>query len=115
MPGISVHAVDVARGVPAAGMRVEIFSLAPSRRLIAEGILAAAGALTHPITSTRLDPGPYEVVFHAGAFFAANGVAQASPPFFGEVPFRFNIADPDQHYHLPMKITPWGFSLYRGS
>ncbi len=66
-------------------------------------------------TSTRLEPGAYEVVFHAGDFFAANGVAQSSPPFLAEVPFRFNIADAEQHYHLPMKITPWGFSLYRGS
>jgi len=115
MPGISVHAVDVTRGAPAAGMRIEVFALAPDRRRIADGVLGAAGALEHPVTSTRLTPGPYEVVFHAGDFFSANDVAQAKPPFFGEVPFRFNVADADQHYHLPMKITPWGFSLYRGS
>jgi 5-hydroxyisourate hydrolase len=54
-------------------------------------------------------------VFHAGAYFAAAGVPQATPPFLADVPFRFTIADPEQHYHLPMKITPWGFSLYRGS
>ena len=115
MPGLSVHAVDVARGVPAQGMRVEIFALAPSRKLIAEGDLAAGGALEHAVTRQRLPAGPYEVLFHAGAFFARAGVAQSDPPFFDVVPFRFAIADPDQHYHLPMKITPWGFSLYRGS
>ncbi|MEJ0070309.1 MAG: hydroxyisourate hydrolase [Pseudomonadota bacterium] len=49
----------------------------------------------------------YEVVFHAGEFFTAAGVAQSSPPFLTEVPFRFTIADPQQHYHLPMKLTPW--------
>jgi 5-hydroxyisourate hydrolase len=115
MPGLSVHAVDVTRGVPAAGMRVEVYALTPARRRIAEGALAASGVLDHPIARERLDTGTYEVVFHAGAFFAAAGVVQATPPFLGEVPFRFTIADPEQHYHLPMKITPWGFSLYRGS
>ena len=115
MPGLSVHAVDVARGVPAAGMRVEVFALAPQRRRIADGVLAASGALDHAVARERLDVGCYEVVFHAGAFFRAAGVAQATPPFLDVVPFRFTIADPQQHYHLPMKITPWGFSLYRGS
>jgi len=115
MPGLSVHAVDVTRGLPARGMRIEIFALTPQRRLIADGELAASGALEHSIAQEKLRPGTYEVVFHAGAFFAQAGVPQANPPFLAEVPFRFTIADPDQHYHLPMKITPWGFSLYRGS
>jgi 5-hydroxyisourate hydrolase len=115
MPGLSVHAVDVTRGVPARGMRIEVFALAPQRRLIAEGELAASGVLEHAIAKERLQPGAYEVVFHAGTYFTAAGVPQANPPFLAEVPFRFTIADPEQHYHLPMKITPWGFSLYRGS
>jgi 5-hydroxyisourate hydrolase len=115
MPGLSVHAVDVTRGVPACGMRVEVFALTAQRLLIADGQLAASGVLEHEIAKQRLQAGAYEVVFHAGAFFAQAGVPQANPPFLAEVPFRFTIADPDQHYHLPMKITPWGFSLYRGS
>jgi 5-hydroxyisourate hydrolase len=105
----------VTRGVPCQGMRVEIFALVPGRRLIADGDLATNGALENAVTTQRLPAGPYEVIFHAGAFFARAGVAQSDPPFFDVVPFRFTIADPAQHYHLPMKITPWGFSLYRGS
>ena len=115
MPGLSVHVVDVTRGVPATGMRIEIFALQPARRRIVEGALAANGTLDHSIARAQLERGTYEVVFHAGTFFAANGVAQSSPPFLDEVPFRFTVFDPDQHIHLPMKITPWGFSLYRGS
>lgn len=115
MPGISVHVVDTTRGMPAAGMRIEIFVLAPARRRIAEGVLAPSGALDHAIARERLAAGTYEVVFHAGDFFKSAGVAQADPPFLDEVPFRFQIADPGQHYHLPMKMTPWGFSVYRGS
>jgi 5-hydroxyisourate hydrolase len=114
MPGLSVHAVDVTRGVPACGMRIEVFAL-PAQHLIAEGELAASGVLEHAVAKQRLQAGAYEVVFHAGAYFATAGVPQSNPPFLGEVPFRFTIADPEQHYHLPMKITPWGFSLYRGS
>ena len=112
MPGLSIHVVDVARGKPAAGMKIEIFHL---DRLIAEGRLNQAGALDDPITSTTLTAGTHEVIFHAGAFFADAALGLPDPPFLDLVPFRFNIADPAQHYHLPMKITPWGFSLFRGA
>lgn len=115
MPGISIHVVDTTRGLPAAGMQIEIFAIAPERRLIAKGALAQSGALEHPTAGERLASGAYEVLFHAGDFFASAGVTQANPPFLDIVPFRFQIADPDQHYHLPMKMTPWGFSIYRGS
>jgi 5-hydroxyisourate hydrolase len=115
MPGVSIHAVDVTRGVPAHGMRVEMFELAPSRRRIAEGWLSKAGMLEHAVATEQLRAGRYEVVFHVGEFFTAAGVTQSSPPFLTEVPFRFTIADPEQHYHLPLKLTPWGFSLFRGS
>lgn len=115
MPGLSIHAVDVTRGVPAQGMRIEVYALAPARRLIAEGRLSPSGMLDHAIARATLQPGPYEVVFHAGDYFSAADVPQATPPFLADVPFRFTIADAEQHYHLPMKITPWGFSLYRGS
>jgi 5-hydroxyisourate hydrolase len=115
MPGLSVHVVDTTRGIPASGMRIEVFAFAPERRLIAEGVLAASGALEHAISRERLPRGSYEVVFHAGDYFAAAGVPQADPPFLDAVPFRCQIADSEQHYHLPMKMTPWGFSVYRGS
>jgi 5-hydroxyisourate hydrolase len=115
MPGLSLHAVDASRGVPARGMRIEVFVLQPARSLIAEGRLSASGAFDHAIATQRLHPGSYEVVFHAGGYFTETGVHQADPPFLAEVPFRFVVADADQHYHLPLKITPWGFSLFRGS
>ena len=112
MPGVSVHVVDVARGRPAAGMKVGIFH---QGRCIAEGRLGADGTLAHAVTGQTLAAGVYEVVFHAGAFFAGVALDLSEPPFLDLVPFRFTLADPDQHYHLPMKITPWGFSLYRGA
>ncbi len=108
MPGLSVHAVDVAEGRPATGLRVEVFALAPARRLIAEGRLGPGGALDHPVTRERLEAGPYEVLFDVGAFL---GEAR----FLDVVPVRFRITDSDQHYHLPLKFTAWGYSVFRGS
>ncbi len=114
--GISVHAVDVAHGRPAQGMRVDIYSLAGIRRLLASGKLAASGAMEHAIARGEgVSAGTYEVVFHLGDYHKAVGAPTSTPPFLDIVPFRFTIADAAQHYHLPFKFTPWGFSLFRGS
>ncbi len=115
MPGLSIHVVDVTRGVPACGMRIEVYALEPQRRQIADGLLETSGALSGAISSATLAAGPYEVVFHAGDFFTSESVSQSNPPFLDVVLFRFNVFASEQHIHLPMKITPWGFSLYRGS
>jgi 5-hydroxyisourate hydrolase len=58
--------------------------------------------------------GNYEAVFHIGAWYRAQGVAVPTPAFLETVPYRFGVADLAQHYHLPLKMTPWGFSLFRG-
>jgi len=114
--GISVHAVDVARGRPAQGMQVDVYALEGVRRAIAGGKLAASGALDHAIVSGEgVKAGAYEVVFHVGDYLRAIGAPTSTPPFLDLVPFRFTIADAGQHYHLPFKFTPWGFSLFRGS
>jgi len=115
MPGLSLHVVDVAKGETARGMRVEVFRLSPDPTRIAEGRIGADGTLDDPVTRTTLEPGTYEVIFHAGPFFAGSLPGLTDPPFLDQVPFRFNITDPDRHCHLPLKITPWGFSLYRGA
>ena len=114
--GISVHAVDVSHGRPAQGMRVDVYSLAGVRKLIANGKLASNGLLNHPIThGDGVTAGTYEVVFHVGDYLKSVGAPTSTPPFLDTVPFRFTIADAEQHYHLPLKFTPWGFSLFRGS
>jgi 5-hydroxyisourate hydrolase len=114
--GISVHAVDVARGRPAQGMQVEIYALAGVRKVIASGKLGASGALDHPVTRGEgVTTGSYDVIFHVGDYLRATGAPTSTPPFLDLVPFRFTVADAEQHYHLPFKFTPWGFSLFRGS
>lgn len=108
MPGLSIHAVDVAAGRPAFGLAVGVFALEPERRLIAEGACGPAGAFDHAIVRQRLAAGLYEVEFAVGAFLGTDA-------FLDVVPFRFRITDPEAHYHLPFKFTSWGFSLFRGS
>jgi 5-hydroxyisourate hydrolase len=114
--GISIHAVDVACGRAAQGMQVDIYDLEGVRKMIASGKLAASGALDDPIAQGEgVRAGPYQVIFHVGDYLRATGAPTSTPPFLDLVPFRFTIADVAQHYHLPFKFTPWGFSLFRGS
>lgn len=114
MPGISIHVVDVSRGVVASWMRVEVYALDPDRRLLASGIVSARGLVEEPAFNERFKPGTYEAVFHVAAYYRAVGLPLPAVPFLDVVPYRFGIADPEAHYHLPMKITPWGFSCFRG-
>ena len=108
MPGISIHVYDVSRGVPAAGLRVELRG--PDGKPLVDGRTAAPGTLDAPTPVT----GTYEATFHVGDWYRAQGVAVPSPAFLEVVPYRFGVADLAQHYHLPLKMTPWGFSLFRG-
>jgi 5-hydroxyisourate hydrolase len=112
--GVSIHVVDVSRGVVAAWMRVELYALDPARRLVASGIVSAKGLVEEGQLAQRFAPGQYEAVFHVAAFYRAVGLTLPKVPFLDIVNFRFGIDDPDAHYHLPMKVTPWGYSCFRG-
>ena len=113
--GISIHAVDVSRGVVAAGMRVELFATAPMRKLLCSGAINAKGVLDDAVLmSDAIQAGYYEAVFHAADYYRAAGVALPQLPFLDVVTYRFAIGDMRQHYHLPMKLTPWGYSCFRG-
>ena len=113
MPGISIHAVDVSRGVVAAGMRVELWHLAP-RALVASGHIGPKGLLEDPALDATFQAGTYEALFYAGDYFRLAKIPLPAVPFLEVVPYRFGIAEPLQHYHLPFKMTPWGFSCFRG-
>ena len=115
MAGMSIHVVDVSRGIVAAGMRVEVFALdGEVRRLLARGVISAKGTLNESALDAVMPAGPYEAVFHVGDYYRAAKVELPSVPFLDVVTYRFGIADPRQHYHLPFKCTPWGYSCFRG-
>jgi len=110
-----VHVVDVSRGVVAAGMRVEIYAATPLRTLLCAGEIDSKGVLAEPVLmSEAIGPGYYEAVFHAAAYYRLAGAALPPQPFLDVVTYRFGISDAVQHYHLPMKFTPWGYSCFRG-
>lgn len=116
MPGyLTTHVLDTARGAPAAGMRIELFSLDPERRKIAEKVTNADGRTDGPILPEQdFRTGRYELVFHVGAWLDTTGAAAEQPRFLDEVPIRFGMSQ-DDHYHVPLLISPFGMATYRGS
>lgn len=115
--GISLHAVDVASGQPAASMRVELLALAEGgEQLLASGRLAASGALDHPMARGELPvaAGTHEARFYVGEWLRAAdpGVGRV---FMEVAVMRFEVLDATQHVHLPLKFTRWGLALFRGS
>lgn len=115
MPGISIHVVDVSRGVVASGMRVELHAASGGvPRLIASGSISGTGVLADPVLERRFEAGFYEAWFHIADYYRATIGQVPAIPFLDVVKYRFGLSDPDAHYHLPMKCTPWGYSCFRG-
>ena len=114
MPGLSIHVVDVSRGIVAAGMHVELSALQPTRARIAQAAVGSNGLVDAPSLRERLAPGEYEAILRVGDFYRGAGIELPLVPFLDVVTYRFGIADPEQHYHLPFKLTPWGYSCFRG-
>ena len=118
MAGVTTHVLDVTRGRPAEGVRVELYELASGseRRLIADVATNADGRTDRPLISAdQAHAGRYELVFHAGDYFRRRRAEMADPPFLDLIPIRFGVADPQAHYHVPLIVSPWSYSTYRGS
>ncbi len=114
---LTTHVLDTAHGRPAANLRVELFRLAGQQReRLADAVTNQDGRCPAPLlTGAALVAGQYEILFHVGDYFAASGVPPADPSFLDVVPVRFGIAAPDQHYHVPLLVSPFGYATYRGS
>jgi 5-hydroxyisourate hydrolase len=115
LPGISIHVVDISRGLLADGMEVALYALdGDVPKPIAQGIIGRAGLLEHPALAETFSPGRYRAVFQIGKYYREARVELPPVPFLDAVVFDFGVDDPQQHYHLPMKVTPWGHSCFRG-
>jgi len=113
---LTTHVLDTASGLPAAGIRIELFSLGGERRLIREMVTNSDGRTDGPILpDAEFLVGTYELVFHAGGYLDANGTPPETPRFLDVIPIRFGISDEASHYHVPLLISPFGYSTYRGS
>ena len=112
---LTTHVLDTARGVPAAGLRITLDRLdGTGRERLAEVATNADGRTDGPILPReRFAPGIYELTFHAGDYLRASGAALTEPAFLDEVPIRFGMEA--GHYHVPLLLSPFGYSTYRGS
>jgi 5-hydroxyisourate hydrolase len=115
MGRLTTHVLDTSAGRPAAGVKVVLRRLDGGEAIIAEAVTNADGRLDQPILDGEaFQPGRYELVFHVGDYFRARGVALADPAFLDVVPLRFGLTE-DAHYHVPLLVSPYGYSTYRGS
>ncbi len=117
MGRLTTHVLDTHGGTPAAGMRVELYRLDEGGHTpLADVTTNVDGRCDGPLLSGEaLRPGRYELRFHVGAYFAARGLALPDPTFLDVVPVRFGVADAAGHYHVPLLVSPWAYSTYRGS
>ncbi len=113
MARISTHVLDTSRGEPAQGLAIDLHFCA---KLVKTAVTNIDGRTDQPLVSAdRLETGVYELTFHAGDYFRATGVTLTAPPFLDEVVVRFGVADPKGNYHVPLLLSPYGYSTYRGS
>ena len=116
MGRLTTHVLDTASGRPADGLRIELDRLDGGRRRVAEAVTNADGRCDAPLLQgAAFVPGVYELTFHAGSYFDAQGLDLPEPKFLDQVPIRFGIADAGAHYHVPLLISPFACSTYRGS
>ncbi len=115
---LTTHVLDIARGRPAAGVAIELWRIGPgeTRERLRSVLTNADGRTDEPLLSgAGLDVGVYEIVFAVGDYFAAPPGEAGAVPFLDRVPVRFGVADRDGHYHVPLLVSPWAYSTYRGS
>jgi 5-hydroxyisourate hydrolase len=114
---VTTHVLDAGRGCPAAGMRIDLWRIEGEDRSLVRSVRTNADGRTDApvIPKGELEAGTFELMFHAGAYLEAAGVAGESPRFLDLVPIRFGIADAAEHYHVPLLLAPYSYSTYRGS
>jgi 5-hydroxyisourate hydrolase len=115
MGRLTTHVLDTANGVPGAGIRISLYSLDGGRNLLTTAVTNDDGRTDAPLLNEdAFRAGSYELEFAVGEYFIAAGNQLADPPFLEEVVIRVSLAD-DSNYHVPLLVSPWSYSTYRGS
>ncbi|NTJ43045.1 hydroxyisourate hydrolase [Agrobacterium larrymoorei] len=118
MTGLTTHVLDAAHGIPAKGLKIDLYRL--------DGDVRDKLKTVETNSDGRVDGGPlligdefrkgqYELVFHAGDYLRSRGLVLPEPAFLDIIPIRFGIADEAGHYHVPLLLSPYSYSTYRGS
>lgn len=117
MGKLSTHVLDITQGKPGAGVAVELYAVEGANRvLLRSAVTNQDGRCDAPLLAgDDMRAGRYELVFSAGDYFARQGVSMPEPRFIDRVTIAFGIADPAQNYHVPLVVSPWAYSTYRGS
>ncbi len=113
---LTTHVLDTARGCPAEGLTIELFRVEGDRRTHLKTLKTNDDGRTDEqiLPAEKFETGTYELVFHAGAYLDAIGVPPESPRFLDVIPLRFGMSEAS-HYHVPLLLSPFGYSTYRGS
>jgi len=115
---LSTHVLDTHSGKPAAGISIELTELSDlgQSRVVARATTNSDGRTDQPLIGGRPVPiGRYELKFSVGDYFAGRGVPILDPPFLDQIPLRFAVSEPEGHLHVPLLVTPWSYTTYRGS
>ncbi len=114
---LTTHVLDTARGCPAAGLKIVLYAVSgDAREILADMVTNEDGRTDSPILpQDAFRTGTYELVFFAGDYLRATGQDGEAPLFLDEVPIRFGMSDGEAHYHVPLLLSPYGYSTYRGS
>lgn len=116
MGRLTTHVLNVVTGKPGAGIKIDLYAVDGERHLIKSVATNQDGRCDAPILEgEEFVAGIYEIEFHAGDYFRAAGTDLPDPAYVDVVVIRFGIAAPDEHYHVPLLVTPWSYSTYRGS
>ncbi|MBL4806899.1 MAG: hydroxyisourate hydrolase [Rhodobacteraceae bacterium] len=115
MGKLTTHVLDTGAGKPAAGLKIELYRLTNGRQKLAGVVTNSDGRIDAPLLEgDSFQLGEYELVFHAGAYLDTTGQDLPDPKFLNIIPLRFGIAE-DKHYHVPLLLSAYGYSTYRGS
>lgn len=116
---LTTHVLDTAQGCPAAGMKVELWLIdqkIEARTLLKTVVTNTDGRTDAPLLiGSDFQVGVYELLFNVGEYFARQSVSITQPPFLDQIPIQFGVAETDIHYHVPLLVSPWSYSTYRGS
>ena len=114
---LTTHVLDTALGKPAAGLKIDLFQIVnEERQPVTSAVTNDDGRVDAPLLDgAGFTAGTYELLFHAGDYLRASGAAVTEPAFLDRIPLRFGVADPASHYHVPLLLSAYSYSTYRGS